>query len=95
MRVQVRRVGIDLNPSLAFLFVCYSCMVRFTSCSSSPHTQNLYGPDPSIWEAIRSAPMHIYPDPESTQLRTALAAYLGVAMNQVWRLFGMAATDSQ
>jgi histidinol-phosphate aminotransferase len=45
--------------------------------------QNLYGPDASVFDLMKSAPLHIYPDPESTLLRTALAAHLKVSIEQI------------
>ena len=36
--------------------------------------ENPYGPSPLVAEALAEAPyLHIYPDPESRELRTALA----------------------
>ncbi|HLF25068.1 MAG TPA: histidinol-phosphate transaminase [Anaerolineae bacterium] len=40
--------------------------------------ENPYGPTPAVAEALARLPFpHIYPDPESTALRQALAAYTG------------------
>jgi histidinol-phosphate aminotransferase len=41
--------------------------------------ENLYGPSPSVREAIACADLHIYPDPGSTALRKALGEYLDVS----------------
>lgn len=35
---------------------------------------NPYGPSPVVLEAVRQAPLHRYPDPAATEIRTALAA---------------------
>ena len=46
-----------------------------------------YGPSPLALEAIRAAAseaLRLYPDPEATELRETLAAYHGVAANQVF-----------
>jgi histidinol-phosphate aminotransferase len=41
--------------------------------------ENPYGPAPAARQALAAAPyLHIYPDPEATALRTALAGYTGV-----------------
>jgi histidinol-phosphate aminotransferase len=41
--------------------------------------ENPYGPSPRVAEALAEAPyLHIYPDPESRRLRTALAEYTGL-----------------
>jgi histidinol-phosphate aminotransferase len=41
--------------------------------------ENPYGPSPLVAEALAEAPyLHIYPDPESRELRTALADYTGL-----------------
>ena len=41
--------------------------------------ENPYGPSPRAVEAMASYPwLHIYPDPQSTELRAALAEYTGV-----------------
>lgn len=41
--------------------------------------ENLYGPSPRALEAIaRSNELHIYPDPDQTALREAIASYIGV-----------------
>ena len=41
--------------------------------------ENPYGPSPRVAEVLAEAPyMHIYPDPESRNLRTALAEYTGI-----------------
>lgn len=42
--------------------------------------ENPYGPSPLVSEALAQAPyLHIYPDPESRELRLALADYTGLA----------------
>jgi histidinol-phosphate aminotransferase len=42
--------------------------------------ENPYGPSPRVAEALTEAPfLHIYPDPESRDLRAALAEYTGVS----------------
>lgn len=42
--------------------------------------ENPYGPSPLVAEALAEAPyLHIYPDPESRELRAALAEYTGLA----------------
>jgi histidinol-phosphate aminotransferase len=41
--------------------------------------ENPYGPSPRVAPALAQAPyLHIYPDPESRELRTALADYTGL-----------------
>ena len=41
--------------------------------------ENPYGPSPRVAEVLAEAPyMHIYPDPESRELRAGLAKYTGV-----------------
>lgn len=41
--------------------------------------ENPYGPSPLVAEALAEAPhLHIYPDPESRELRRALAGYTGL-----------------
>jgi histidinol-phosphate aminotransferase len=41
--------------------------------------ENPYGPSPLVAEALAAAPyLHIYPDPESRELRAALADYTGL-----------------
>eukprot|EP00186_Timspurckia_oligopyrenoides_P000122 CAMPEP_0182443674 /NCGR_PEP_ID=MMETSP1172-20130603/2349_1 /TAXON_ID=708627 /ORGANISM="Timspurckia oligopyrenoides, Strain CCMP3278" /LENGTH=398 /DNA_ID=CAMNT_0024639027 /DNA_START=122 /DNA_END=1318 /DNA_ORIENTATION=+ len=41
--------------------------------------ENPHGPSPKVYEALRKAEfLHIYPDPESTQLRNALSEYTNV-----------------
>lgn len=45
--------------------------------------ENLYGPAPSVLEAIANADHHIYPDPGSTGLREGLADYLGVGPGMI------------
>ena len=39
--------------------------------------ENLYGPLPEAREALRSATLHIYPDPDQHALRQALSAFTG------------------
>jgi histidinol-phosphate aminotransferase len=42
--------------------------------------ENPYGPAPAVIEALAEYNFyHIYPDPQQTELREALAAYVGVA----------------
>ncbi|MCS6846057.1 MAG: histidinol-phosphate transaminase [Caldilineales bacterium] len=46
--------------------------------------ENPYGPSPRAVEAIVRYPwLHIYPDPQSTELREALADYLGVPADRI------------
>jgi len=41
--------------------------------------ENPYGPSPRVAQALAAAPyMHIYPDPESRELRAALTDYTGL-----------------
>ena len=49
--------------------------------------ENPYPPSPKVLEAIRQASderLRLYPDPESTQLRQAIAKYHGVSSEQVF-----------
>src|SRR5512143_2715403 len=46
--------------------------------------ENPYGPSPKVREALARAPfLHIYPDPESTALREALAKFTGMPMERL------------
>ena len=45
--------------------------------------ENLYGPIPEIRDAVANADLHIYPDPGQHNLRSAIAHYLGVRLDQV------------
>jgi histidinol-phosphate aminotransferase len=46
--------------------------------------ENPYGPSPSVIDAMPGVPrMHLYPDPAQVAMRTAVADYLGVGMEQV------------
>jgi histidinol-phosphate aminotransferase len=46
--------------------------------------ENPYGPSPRAVEAMAGYPwLHIYPDPQSTELRAALAAYTGVPAEHI------------
>src|SRR5688572_3538474 len=45
--------------------------------------ENLYGPIPAIRDAVANADLHIYPDPGQTELREAIAEYLGVTSEHV------------
>lgn len=46
--------------------------------------ENPYGPSPRVQEALASAPyVHIYPDPQSTALRQALASQTGVPVENL------------
>ena len=54
--------------------------------------ENPYGPSPATREALRDAPyLHIYPDPEATALRQALAVYTGLPAE--WLLAGAGADE--
>lgn len=54
--------------------------------------ENPYGPSPKALEALASGKyFHIYPDPESTELRDALSAYTGVTRDRL--LAGMGADE--
>jgi len=44
---------------------------------------NPYGPSPAVREALRSVPLDRYPDRECLALRRALAAHLGVRLDQI------------
>ena len=48
--------------------------------------ENPYGPSPRVLTAIASAAerLRLYPDPHATRLREAIAAYSGVAPEQVF-----------
>jgi histidinol-phosphate/aromatic aminotransferase/cobyric acid decarboxylase-like protein len=52
---------------------------------------NPYGPSPAVLHAIRSAPVHRYPDPTAAPVREALAARTGLAPDRI--LFGNGAAD--
>jgi len=46
--------------------------------------ENPYGPSPKVREALAAAPfLHIYPDPDSTALREALAKFTGVPIERL------------
>ncbi len=54
--------------------------------------ENPYGPSPRVAEALAKAPyLHIYPDPESRALRTALAEYTG--LDPEYLLVGLGADE--
>ena len=44
---------------------------------------NPYGPPPGVWDALRAVPLDRYPDREALALRRALAAHLGVPVEQI------------
>src|ERR1700677_3662609 len=49
--------------------------------------ENPYGPSPRVLEAIRAEAadsLRLYPDPQATALRTTLAAYHDVGVEQVF-----------
>jgi histidinol-phosphate aminotransferase len=51
--------------------------------------ENPYGPVPAVSEALAEyAHYHIYPDPEQTELRTELGAYLGVPFDSILATHG-------
>ncbi len=52
---------------------------------------NPYGPCPAVVEAIRTAPVHLYPDPAATAVREAIAACTGAPMERI--VFGSGAAD--
>ncbi|HEY6003570.1 MAG TPA: aminotransferase class I/II-fold pyridoxal phosphate-dependent enzyme [Anaeromyxobacter sp.] len=52
---------------------------------------NPYGPCPSVVEAIRAAPVHLYPDPAATAVREAISARTGAPVDGV--VFGSGAAD--
>jgi histidinol-phosphate/aromatic aminotransferase/cobyric acid decarboxylase-like protein len=52
---------------------------------------NPYGPCPAVIEAIRTAPVHLYPDPAATAVREAIAARTGAPVEGV--VFGSGAAD--
>ena len=46
--------------------------------------ENPYGPSPRVIEVLQTYPWyHIYPDPQQTDLRSALAAYTGVSADYI------------
>lgn len=54
--------------------------------------ENPYGPSPLVAEALAEAPyLHIYPDPESRELRAALADYTGLPADYL--LVGLGADE--
>lgn len=54
--------------------------------------ENPYGPSPRVVAALAAAPyLHIYPDPESRELRAALADYTGLAADYL--LVGLGADE--
>ena len=54
--------------------------------------ENPYGPSPQVAQALSEAPyLHIYPDPESRELRRALADYTGLKANYL--LVGLGADE--
>ncbi len=52
---------------------------------------NPYGPCPAVVEAIRAAPVNVYPDPAATAVREAIAARTGARVETV--VFGSGAAD--
>jgi histidinol-phosphate/aromatic aminotransferase/cobyric acid decarboxylase-like protein len=52
---------------------------------------NPYGPCPAVVEAIRTATVHLYPDPAATEVREAIAARTAAPVESV--VFGSGATD--
>jgi histidinol-phosphate/aromatic aminotransferase/cobyric acid decarboxylase-like protein len=52
---------------------------------------NPYGPCPAVIEAIRTAPVHLYPDPAATAVREAIAARTGGPVESV--VFGSGVAD--
>ncbi len=52
---------------------------------------NPYGPCPAVFEAIRTAPVHVYPDPAATAVREAVAAHAGAPVEGV--VFGSGVAD--
>jgi histidinol-phosphate/aromatic aminotransferase/cobyric acid decarboxylase-like protein len=52
---------------------------------------NPYGPCPAVVEAIRAAPVHLYPDPAATAVREAISARTGFPVEGV--VFGSGAAD--
>jgi histidinol-phosphate/aromatic aminotransferase/cobyric acid decarboxylase-like protein len=55
------------------------------------HNVNPYGPCPAVVEAVRAAPVHLYPDPSATAVRRAIAARTGAPQDTV--VFGAGAAD--
>jgi histidinol-phosphate aminotransferase len=54
--------------------------------------ENPYGPSPLVAQALAEAPyLHIYPDPESRELRAALASYTG--LDAEYLLVGLGADE--
>ena len=52
--------------------------------------ENPYGPHPAVLEALAEySYYHIYPDPQQTELREALAVYVGVPMEHILPGHGM------
>lgn len=45
--------------------------------------ENLYGPLPQVVQAIDSSVFHIYPNPDQTELRESIAAFVGVSPQQI------------
>ena len=52
---------------------------------------NPYGPCPEVVAAVRSAPVHLYPDPTATTVRRAVAGATGARPDEV--VFGAGAAD--
>ena len=52
---------------------------------------NPYGPCPAVVEAIRNAPVHLYPDPVATAVRQSIAARTAARVESV--VFGSGAAD--
>jgi histidinol-phosphate/aromatic aminotransferase/cobyric acid decarboxylase-like protein len=52
---------------------------------------NPYGPCPEVVAAVRSAPVHLYPDPTAVAVRGAVAAETGACPDEV--VFGAGAAD--
>ncbi len=77
-----------IRPDIAGL-VCYA-PVPVSPCAAPDDivkldaNENPYGPPPEVWEALRRLEnVHRYPDPQSSALREALAAWTGVPAEQI------------
>ena len=83
IRPDVRRMA-AYEPILPFEVLSQQLGLPAQAIIKLDANENPYGPLPAVTEALSQLPYaHVYPDPESRQLCQALAAYHGVAIENV------------